>query len=345
MNGTLVAEAGDVHWLRADVALAAAARRQAGQLAHSIGLSAERVARVELCVTEMATNLLKHADDGSLALRVVRARDSVAVECLSLDSGPGIDDLQSALRDGTSAAGTLGIGMGAIERLADVWGVHSLRGRGTVVHARFWADGRTPPPGPVETGGLTRPISGEQVSGDTWSVRAMNGHGTDAFLLLMCDGLGHGPLAARAAERARSAFRDSRHLSPEAVLADVHQGLRGTRGAAVAIALIDLADQRVRLSGAGNISALVESGGSRSALLSMPGIVGAQMPRPRTFDTAFPPGAVLVMHSDGLSERWRSADFPGLFGQDPAVVAAQILNQAAVRRDDAGIVVAVHRQP
>ncbi|GAA2278092.1 TorS-related protein [Streptomyces ruber] len=345
MNGTLVAEAGDVHWLRSDVALAAAARRQAGQLARSVRLSEERVARVELCVTEMATNLLKHADDGSLALRVVRTGDHVAVECLSLDNGPGIDDVAGALRDGTSAAGSLGIGMGAIGRLADDHGIHSLRGRGTVVYARFWADRQAPEPVRVATGGLTRPISGEQVCGDTWSVRTVSGPGGDALLLLMCDGLGHGPLAARVADRARGAFRASRQVSPAAVLEDVHRGVRDTRGAAVAIALVDHADQRVHLSGVGNITALVQAGENRNTLLSMPGIVGMQMPRPRTFDAAFPPGAALVMHSDGLSDRWRPGDFPGLFDQDPSLVAAQLLNQAAVRRDDAGIVVAVHRRP
>ncbi|MEU6812771.1 ATP-binding SpoIIE family protein phosphatase [Streptomyces sp. NPDC046831] len=345
VNGTLVAEAGDVCWLRADVALAASARRHAGQLARGICLPEERVARLELCVTEMATNLLKHAQDGSLALRVVRARGRAAVECLSLDDGPGIDDVPRALRDGTSAYGSLGIGLGAIGRLADVFGVHSLRGRGTVVYARFWAEEPAPAPGPVDTAGLTRPISGEQVCGDTWAVRRPSEGGSDALQLLMCDGLGHGPLAARVADRAREAFRASRHTSPAAVLQDVHHGLRGTRGAAVAIALIDLVGRRVHLSGAGNITALVGAGDTRTGLLSMPGIVGLQLPRPRTFEAAFPPGAALVMHSDGLSERWKPADFPGLFTQDASLVAAQILNQAAVRRDDAGIVVAVHRQP
>lgn len=345
MNATPVTEAGDVCWLRSDIALAAAGRRQAAQLARGICLPEERVARVELCVTEMATNLLKYADDGSLALRVVRAGGHPAVECLSLDSGPGIDDVHGALRDGTSASGSLGIGMGAIARLADASGVHSLPGRGTVVFARFWAEDRIPPPGPVRTGGLTRPISGEQVCGDTWAVRPLGAPGSDALLLMMCDGLGHGPLAARVADRAREAFRDSGHTSPEAVLQDVHRGLRGTRGAAVAIALADAAGQRVRLSGAGNIAALVASEDTRSGLLSLPGIVGLQLPRPRTFEAAFPPGAALVMHSDGLSDRWKPADFRGLFAQDPALAAAQILNQAAVRRDDAGIVVALHRRP
>ncbi|MET9256337.1 ATP-binding SpoIIE family protein phosphatase [Streptomyces sp. NPDC003717] len=343
MNATLVAESGDVCWLRADVALAAAARREAARLARGVCLPEERIARLELCVTELATNLLKYADDGSLVLRVVRSRDRAAVECLSLDSGPGIADVQRALRDGMSASGSLGIGLGAVARQADVSGVHSLHGRGTAVYARFWAEEPFAPVGPVDVGGLTRPIGGEQVCGDGWAVRTA-GDG-DALLLLMCDGLGHGPLAARAAERARSAFRDSRRTEPAAVLADVHQALRGTRGAAVAVALVDPVARRVRLSGAGNVSALVATPDGRSTLPSLPGIVGVQLPRPRTFEAAFQPGAALVMHSDGLSDRWKPADFPGLFGQAPALVAAQIFNQAAVRRDDAGIVVAVHRQP
>ncbi|MCS0604398.1 SpoIIE family protein phosphatase [Streptomyces sp. LP11] len=363
MNAWVV-EAGDVCWLRADVALAAAARREAGQLARGICLPAETVGRMELCVTEMATNLLKHAHDGSLALRVARGGGRVAVECLSLDNGPGIQDLAGAMRDGTSGTGTLGIGLGAIGRLADAFGVHSLPGRGTVVFARFWTDTPSlspipepaaavlaPPPAPaaglggVVSGGLTRPISGEQVCGDTWAIRAVGDEGRNGSLMMMCDGLGHGPLAARVADRAREAFRESRHTSPVAVLEDVHRHLRGTRGAAAAIALVDVARGRVELAGAGNITAAVVTDDTRVGLLSMPGIVGAHMPRPRMFETPWPPGAVLVLHSDGLSDRWKPADFPGLFGQDPAMIAGQLLNQMAVRRDDAGIAVAVHRGP
>ncbi|MFF7604398.1 SpoIIE family protein phosphatase [Streptomyces parvulus] len=345
VNSTLVAEAGDVHWLRADVALAAAARRQAGQLARALGLTDTQVAGLELCVTEMATNLLKYAHDGSMALRIVRVRDRAAVECLSLDSGPGISNLPLALRDGTSASGSLGLGLGTIARMADVSGIHSLPGRGTVVQARFWAgpDGPDPAPGPLDAGGLTRPLGGEQTCGDTWAVRAAEG--PDALLLMMCDGLGHGPLAAQASDRARGAFRSSRRSDPAGVLQEVHSALRNTRGAAVAIALVEPAAQRVQLSGAGNIAALVGSPDGRTGLPSLPGIAGVQLPRPRTFEAALPPGAALVMHSDGLSDRWKPADFPGLFAHDSSIVAAQIFSQAAVRRDDAGIVVAVHRRP
>ncbi|GAA4943845.1 hypothetical protein GCM10023238_07210 [Streptomyces heliomycini] len=59
----------------------------------------------------------------------------------------------------------------------------------------------------------------------------------------MCDGLGHGPLAARAppSERAAGAFRESTGRNPVDVLQGHPPELRGTRGAAVAVALVDAA--------------------------------------------------------------------------------------------------------
>ncbi|GGX89661.1 ATP-binding SpoIIE family protein phosphatase [Streptomyces minutiscleroticus] len=350
MSATLVSEATDVVWLRSDAALAAAARREAAQLARRLGLSATRIAEVELTVTEVATNLLQHADDGALALRITRSRGRAAMECLSIDSGPGIADTSVALRDGQSSAGTLGIGLGAVGRLADVFDLHSLPGRGTVVLARFEVREDGEPAvavarsGAVQVSGLTRPIGGEQVCGDTWAARTV-GYSPDAVMVMMCDGLGHGPLAARVSDMARLAFRESRHDLPGPVLQDIHRALRGTRGAALAVALVDLRERRVQLSGVGNISAFVVEPERRSALLSLPGIVGAQIPQPRTFETPLPPGAALVMHSDGLNNRWMPTDFPGLLSRQPAVIAGQILSQAAVRRDDAGIVVVTGPRP
>ncbi len=111
---------------------------------------------IELAVTEAATNLQKHAQDGALALRVTTLRDRAALELLSLDSGPGMADVGSALRDGVSGSGTLGVGMGAIARFADVFDVHSLpagvrpcsrgSGRGT---APARSPGPTSPRSPV----------------------------------------------------------------------------------------------------------------------------------------------------------------------------------------------------
>nr|WP_073498474.1 ATP-binding protein [Actinacidiphila paucisporea] len=342
MSAASPAEAGEVLWLRADEGLASAGRREAAALARRLGLADSRAADLALAVTEAAANLLRHADDGALALRIAAFGDQSAVELLALDSGPGIPDVGAVLRDGSSAAGTPGGGLGAIRRVADFFALHTLPGRGTCLYARFTAQpaGMAEPGSAAQLSGLTRPISGETQCGDTWAVREEPvAEGAAHLLVMMCDGLGHGPLAARAADEARTAFRTSRATEPAAILADIHAGLKGTRGAAVAVARVDPPARRVSLCGVGNIAAFVLGAQSRQALTSTPGIVGHNIGRPQTFSAALPPGDALVLHSDGLNSRWQPAQFPGLTGQTPAVIAAQLLWQAGTRRDDAGVVV------
>ncbi|MFI0941475.1 ATP-binding SpoIIE family protein phosphatase [Streptomyces sp. NPDC021020] len=342
VSATSPAEAGEVLWLLVDQGLASAGRREAAGLARRVGLADNRAADLALAVTEAATNLQKHADDGALALRITAFGDRAAVELLALDNGPGIADIGAALRDGSSTTGTLGVGLGAIRRLADEFALHTLPGRGTCLYARFAASpGEAAGPAPVaQFSGLTRPISGETQCGDTWAVREeRDAQGAPHLLVMMCDGLGHGPLAARAADEARTAFRNSRASEPAVILADVHAGLRGTRGAAVAVARVDTVARQVSLCGVGNTAACVLGAESRQPLSSVPGIVGHNFPRLQTFSAPLPPGQVLVLHSDGLNSRWQPAQFPGLTAQAPAVVAAQLLWQAGTRRDDAGVVV------
>ncbi len=80
--------------------------------------------------------------------------------------------------------------------------------------------------------------------------------------------------------------------------------------------------------------------GARRALPSAPGIVGHQMTAPHTVRQELAPGSAVVLHSDGLTERWRAADLPGLFSHLPVTAAALLLREAGVRRDDAGVAVA-----
>ena len=107
----------------------------------------------------------------------------------------------------------------------------------------------------------------------------------------------------------------------------------------MAVARIDVAAARVAYCGVGNISGFLIGHDTRKALLSVPGIAGSQMRRLRVFEEPLPPGGALVMHSDGLTERWQPAALPGLLNHTSAVVAGQLLREAGVRRDDAGVVV------
>lgn len=108
----------------------------------------------------------------------------------------------------------------------------------------------------------------------------------------------------------------------------------------LAVALVEPARGRLLFVGVGNVAGRLLGPDGQTALLSSPGIVGHQMRPPRTFEHPLPESGALVMHSDGLTERWRPSDISGLLHQDPLVGAVRLLRVAGTRRDDAGVVVA-----
>ncbi|MET7830701.1 ATP-binding SpoIIE family protein phosphatase [Streptomyces sp. NPDC005386] len=341
----LLLETEDVAWLRDNLT---GARGVASRLAEQVGLDEHRRGEVALAVTEVASNLAKHAVGGAILLRVVRTSQRAGIELLAMDDGPGMPDVAGSMRDGHSTAGTLGIGLGMIDRLADTFDVHSLPGHGTVMLARFWPHGtRLPPPdaGAAQTTslveGVTRIISGGQQCGDGWAARwDSNGTSAQAALMMLSDGLGHGPLAQRATLAAIRAFRASTSGSPEEIMTDIHQALAATRGAAVAVARIEPDLNQVSFCGIGNISAAVVTAASKSSLPSREGTAGHQIRALRTITHPLSEGSALIMHSDGLSERWHPETIPELLNHFPAVIAARLLHTAGKYHDDASVIAA-----
>jgi anti-sigma regulatory factor (Ser/Thr protein kinase) len=144
------------------------ARRVARDVAEDIGLDATEAGKVALVVTEMATNLVKHARDGRILLGTVQDGEAACLLAVALDRGPGIGDLARCLDDGFSTAGSPGTGLGAIRRLSTLFDIYSGAG-GTVLVAGVGgtvcrADGR------LQLGGLCVPMPGEEVAGDGWAV-------------------------------------------------------------------------------------------------------------------------------------------------------------------------------
>ncbi|WP_334626653.1 SpoIIE family protein phosphatase [Micromonospora sp. CPCC 205539] len=333
MNGDAVTDSGI--WFRVEAGSAASAvRRAAERLGEQLGLGEPRTADLAIVAAELASNLVKHADEGVLLLRPVRRAGEAGVELVAIDSGPGMADLTVSSQDGHSTAGTLGIGLGAIVRQASWFDGYSLSGRGTVLAVQVWPDA---PAAPSWAGALTRPLAGETVSGDGYAVRVIEGR----HQLLVSDGLGHGPLAAAATEAALAAFRSAPAGPPATVVGHLHRSMSHTRGAALAVAELVPADGVLRYAGLGNISGVVVEGdGKRRGLVSLPGIAGHHRPTVREYDYPFGPGARLVMHSDGVVDRWKLTDYPGLLERSPLVMAATLLRDAGIRRDDACVLVA-----
>ena len=257
---------------------AGAVRRAAEALARQMQFDGGRVADVAIVAAELATNLIKHADDGTLLLRPLRYESCAGVELISIDSGPGMADLALSARDGHSTAGTLGIGLGAIARQASRFDGYSRPGRGTVLAVQVWPQPARPPP--AWSGGLVRPITGETVSGDGFAVREVGGRRQ----VLVSDGLGHGPLAAAATAAAISAFHDAPVAGPAQVVEHLHRAMSHTRGAAVAVAELDAAAATLRYAGLGNISGRITGDGASRGLVSLPGIAGHQRRAVREYD-------------------------------------------------------------
>jgi anti-sigma regulatory factor (Ser/Thr protein kinase) len=338
----------DMRWLRVEDVSAVPACRQAVQaLAERLGFPAARVGQLALAVTEAASNLHKHAEQGSLLLCVNRDGPQPGIDLVTIDAGPGLRDVSAALRDGHSTTGTLGIGLGAIQRLADFSDLYSARGHSTALAARFRAvlAGGTTPPDPPELGGaarpsnppwgagLLRPITGETECGDAYGAVEVDG----AVTAVLCDGLGHGPLAATAAAAGVAAVLEAPAGEPAVLLERVHRRMSGTRGGAVGI--VRIGGQLARFAGLGNVAASIVSGGKRRSMISIPGIAGQQARTIRQFEYEVPPGAAVILHSDGISSRWEAAALPGIEARDPLLIAAVLLAEAGVHRDDAGVLV------
>ena len=320
-----------MRWLQVEDASAVAACRNAVlTMAGRLQFPASRADQLALAVTEAASNLYKHARQGSLLLTINRDGETPGIELVTIDSGPGLPDVSAAMRDGHSTAGTLGIGLGAIRRLADFCDLYSVPGHGTSLVARFWP---APRQHAVRCAGLTRPITGELECGDIYGA-VLTG---DTMMAVLCDGLGHGPLAAAAAMAGVTAVLDEPAGEPRVLLERAHRRMTGTRGGAVGV--VQISGQLARFAGLGNIAASILSEGSRKSMLSVPGIAGYQARTIRQFEYEVPPGAAIILHSDGISSRWEVAALPGIDARDPLLIAAALLAEAGIHRDDAGVVV------
>jgi anti-sigma regulatory factor (Ser/Thr protein kinase) len=301
----------------------APARRAAEELAESLGFDEQRVGEVAIVATELATNLVRHGRGGEIVLRA----NAPTVDLIAFDRGPGMREPGRALEDGYSTGGGPGNGLGAVARLSATMDIHT-GADGTVVAVRLG-----PQTEPWITDGVALPMAGETASGDAWACAREGAQVT----ILLADGLGHGDDAAVAAHTALRELRAG--IDPAVALERIHGALRVTRGAAAAVARVDLAGGHVDYAGIGNIASTIVEGHRTKSLVSMPGTLGHRLQKVRAFEYELPPGGLLVMHSDGLRTAWELQGYPGLLRRDPLVIAALLIRDFDRGRDDVSVVV------
>src|SRR5262245_29198946 len=210
-----------------DSSQVAAARRLGTAFADSVGFEAAERSKIELILTEIATNLLKHAGEGEIVLRDLSEPYGSGVEILALDKGPGIRDAGRAFSDGFSTAGSPGTGLGAIVRLSSQCDIWSAPGQGTALLARVLKMPGSTSPSPTSEfrlGVINLPMPGEEVCGDAWTTTDRS----EGLRVMVADGLGHGAYAQEASQAAVRLTGENSQLAPMDLIHRIHDGLRAT---------------------------------------------------------------------------------------------------------------------
>jgi anti-sigma regulatory factor (Ser/Thr protein kinase) len=316
------------------------ARRFVAELGRTHGMSELDLGRAALIATETATNLVKYGKHGSITLSSFFDEGAVGIQFITVDHGPGFADFGLASRDGHSTGGSLGFGLGIIMRASDLFDVYTVPEQGSAFLSRVSRERMKPKTvnERVFVGSRRVAKRGQDACGDAW------GHVTSGRWerIGVVDGRGHGPLAATASAEAISVLRAAGESdTPADIVARCHEALKGTRGAVMGVAAIDVDAGVLQFAGVGNIDATLYAAAESFPLTSTEGIVGYRMAKTsRIVERKWLPGSTLVMNSDGLSNRWHLTRYPGLLQRHPELIASVLFRDFARDTDDATIVVA-----
>jgi anti-sigma regulatory factor (Ser/Thr protein kinase)/serine/threonine protein phosphatase PrpC len=311
--------------------------------AESLGFSSADCDEIALVVSELGSNLIRHAFGGTIKLGSIEASGQVGIRVESEDSGPGISDVEKALTDGFSTAGSLGTGLGTVNRLMDDLDVYSRSPSGVHLISQRWV----------------RPQRREARLEDllfgvaTRSCRHLAENG-DAFIITqwercalagVIDGLGHGPFAQRASQTARRYIEQHFDQPLDSLFRGVQRACRATRGVVMALARFDLARKILTVASVGNVEVRLFGSPEHFSLTVRRGVIGLNAPNPVLLEHPWAPTCVLIIHSDGLRTHWNWNEFPELAQATPDAIAQRLLHVLGKVEDDATILVAKSVRP
>jgi anti-sigma regulatory factor (Ser/Thr protein kinase) len=319
-----------------DEASVSSARQRVREIGQSLNLSKELVESVALIASELTHNQLSHARQGYFAVKPVEREGVKGIEIIAADIGPGIEKPGIAIKGELPKDGrSLRAGLAAVCRIADEVEFDTRIEEGARIVARKF---ETPAPSlAYEVAIMGRPFPGEGISGDDGVFLESE----TGFLAAVCDGLGHGPEAREASNRAIEALSQKRHMSLDRIVSDLNDELTDTRGCALNIVRFNADAAIIECASAGDVHAHLYNLRDAHFFASTPFIVGArQTPkRIRIEEAPVARGSVLVMFTDGLKSRTSLKGQLDILRQ-PAIAIAQHLIENDSRPDDDVLVLA-----
>lgn len=106
-------------------------------IASRLGFGVVDQCRITTAISELARNAVVHGKGGTVTIKTIQ-NEKKGIEIICKDDGPGIEDIELALKGGYSTVGGLGIGLSGTRRLMDEFHITSSLGKGTTVTIRKW---------------------------------------------------------------------------------------------------------------------------------------------------------------------------------------------------------------
>jgi anti-sigma regulatory factor (Ser/Thr protein kinase) len=303
--------------------------------------SQRQVGEIDIIVSEISSNMVKHANGGELLYRCYSSGDGESIfEIIAIDSGPGIPDTVRMARDGVSTVGTLGHGLGSISRLSTFSQVYSIQNWGTIVYSRVSSNKDSLIDGSVKNldiRSLCVNKPKELVCGDGYAVRKTKSD----TRIFFGDGLGHGIHAQDAVKVAARCFMETKQQEPVDIIRELHEAVRRTRGLVAAVAIHNHEKNEWKVCGVGNILVRMYSGIQYKNYMSYNGTVGLNIPTSMKESVMVAEkNQHLMLCSDGIRTRWEISRYPSVFKYDSKILAACIYKDHSRRTDDASMLIA-----
>jgi serine/threonine-protein kinase RsbT len=272
----------------------ATACKEARALGERLGFAGAELAQLVTATAEVAGNAWRHAGGGHVRLDRVEDAARVGITVTVMDRGPGIADVEAAMRDGWSTAGSMGFGLPGARRLMDEFEVSARTGGGTVVTMTRWRRKAGPDSGLPLVDWAAAPESSS--AGRRAVVRRFPG----GVLIALAAGLEDGGDSQAAADTVASILEGHASESPIALVERCHGALAATPGAAIGLASLSGLDSQLTWLGVGEMKvALVRATrAARPALVAAPALLGAAgrwLPPLRAATLRVAPGDTLML--------------------------------------------------
>jgi anti-sigma regulatory factor (Ser/Thr protein kinase) len=320
-----------------DEASVSSARERVREQGRTLKLSKDVTETAALIASELTHNQLAHARHGYFQVKAVTREGINGLEVRAADVGPGIYHPAEAMSDKLPTANSLGAGLSGVCRLADEVEIDNRISEGTLVIARKFDQ---PPPNPNSLFAIMgRPFPNEPISGDdaAWFPN------DSGFTAAVVDGLGHGPEARQASNRAIELLTINKHLPLDEIAISLDTGLAGTRGCALSVLRFERASWSMECISLGDVHSHLYNLKNAHFFTATPLILGTGQFRRqsvRVEHKTVAPGSVVVMFSDGLKSRTTLKGELEILRKPPIAIAEHLLNTESRPDDDALILVA-----